>query len=230
MSSPPHVIPPDPVANLAELKSRIDAAARRAERSPADVALIAVAKRQPLNRIEAVLGAGHRLFGENRLQEAKEKWPALKLRHPDIELHMVGPLQTNKVRDAVLLFDVIHSVDRLKLARLIAEEASAGRRVPRLLVQINTGEEPQKSGVMPREADAFIRQCRDELGLTIDGLMCLPPVDEEPSLHFALLAKIAKRNRLTSLSMGMSDDFETAIEFGATHIRIGTALFGPRQP
>ena len=220
----------DPKANLTEICARIETAAKRAGRSADEVSLIAVAKRQPPDRIDALLQAGHRVFGENRVQEAADKWPALKRAYPDVELHMVGPLQSNKAADAIALFDVIHSIDRMKLARKVAEEIAAAQRDPELFVQINTGEEPQKSGVMPRQADEFIRQCREELQLRISGLMCLPPIDEEASLHFALLAKIARRNGVENLSMGMSGDFETAIIFGATHIRVGTALFGDRDP
>ena len=220
----------DPKANLTEICARIETAAKHTSRSADEVSLIAVAKRQPPDRIDALLQAGHRVFGENRVQEAADKWPALKRAYPDVELHMVGPLQSNKAADAIALFDVIHSIDRMKLARKVAEEIAAAQRDPELFVQINTGEEPQKSGVMPRQADEFIRQCRDELQLHISGLMCLPPIDEEASLHFALLAKIAQRNGVKNLSMGMSGDFETAIIFGATHIRVGTALFGDRDP
>jgi len=220
----------DPKANLTEICARIETAAKRAGRSAHEVSLIAVAKRQPPDRIDALLQAGHRVFGENRVQEAADKWPTLKRAYPDVELHMVGPLQSNKAADAIALFDVIHSIDRMKLARKVAEEIAAAQRDPELFVQINTGEEPQKSGVLPRQADEFIRQCREELQLRISGLMCLPPIDEEASLHFALLAKIARRNGVENLSMGMSGDFETAIIFGATHIRVGTALFGDRDP
>jgi len=220
----------DPKANLTEICARIETAAKHTSRSADEVSLIAVAKRQPPDRIDALLQAGHRVFGENRVQEAADKWPALKRAYPDVELHMVGPLQSNKAADAIALFDVIHSIDRMKLARKVAEEIAAAQRDPELFVQINTGEEPQKSGVMPRQADEFIRQCREELQLRISGLMCLPPIDEEASLHFALLAKIAQRNGVKNLSMGMSGDFETAIIFGATHIRVGTALFGDRDP
>jgi len=176
------------------------------------------------------LAAGQRAFGENRVQEAEAKWPALTAAHPDARLHLIGPLQRNKVRRAVTLFDVIETVDRPKLARALADEmARAGRR-PACFIEVNTGEEPQKDGVVPREADAFIRECREALGLPIEGLMCIPPVDEEPSLHFALLREIARRNGLAKLSMGMSADFEIAIAFGATHVRVGTAIFGPRAP
>jgi pyridoxal phosphate enzyme (YggS family) len=176
-----------------------------------------------------VLDAGQRVFGENRVQEAKGKWPALRERFPDVELHLVGPLQSNKVRDAVELFDVIHSVDRPKIAAALAEEMKRAGIHPRLLVQVNTGEEPQKAGVLPSETDAFVARCRDEYGLMIEGLMCIPPLDEEPSMHFAPLAKIAARLGLKELSMGMSGDFAKAIAFGATYVRVGTAIFGTRD-
>ena len=212
---------------LSEIRERIAAAAREAGRDPAGVTLVAVSKVQPLERIEAVLEEGHRVFGENRVQEAASKWPDFRARHDGIRLHLVGPLQTNKVRQAVELFDVIETVDRPKLARKLAEVfAETGRALP-CYIQVNTGEEPQKAGVLPAETDAFVAECRD-LGLPIEGLMCIPPVDEEPALHFALLAKIAERNGLTGLSMGMSGDFERAIAQGATLVRVGSALFGAR--
>jgi hypothetical protein len=207
---------------------RIAAAAREAGRDPDGITLVAVSKVQPLERIEAVLEAGHRVFGENRVQEAAGKWPALRERYPDVVLHLVGPLQTNKVRQAAELFDVIETVDRPKLARKLAEVfEETGRRLP-CYVQVNTGEEPQKAGVMPAEADAFVAECRG-LGLPLAGLMCIPPVEEEPALHFALLAKIAERVGLDGLSMGMSGDFERAIAQGATVVRVGSALFGARD-
>jgi pyridoxal phosphate enzyme (YggS family) len=212
---------------LAEIRERIAAAAREAGRDPAEITLVAVSKVQPLERIEAVLEEGHRVFGENRVQEAASKWPDFRARHDGIRLHLVGPLQTNKVRQAVELFDVIETVDRPKLARKLAEVfAETGRALP-CYIQVNTGEEPQKAGVLPAETDAFVSECRD-LGLPVEGLMCIPPVDEEPALHFALLAKIAERNGLTGLSMGMSGDFERAIAQGATVVRVGSALFGAR--
>ena len=212
---------------LSEIRERIAAAAREAGRDPAGVTLVAVSKVQPLERIEAVLEEGHRVFGENRVQEAASKWPDFRARHDGIRLHLVGPLQTNKVRQAVELFDVIETVDRPKLARKLAEVfAETGRALP-CYIQVNTGEEPQKAGVLPAETDAFVAECRD-LGLPIEGLMCIPPVDEEPALHFALLAKIAERNGLTGLSMGMSGDFERAIAQGATLVRVDSALFGAR--
>lgn len=206
----------------------MSAAARAAGRDPAAVTLVAATKTQDTARILPLIEAGQRVFGESRVQEAQAKWPALKAAHPGLELHMIGPLQTNKVRDALSLFDVIESVDRARLARKIAAEAQALGRRPRVFVQVNTGEEPQKAGIAPNEADALIALCRDELGLLVEGLMCIPPQDEEPALHFAFLREIAARNGLSGLSMGMSEDFEVAIAFGATHIRIGTALFGPR--
>lgn len=216
------------MSGLAEIRSRIAAAAREAGRDPASVSLVAVSKVQPAERIEAVLDAGQRIFGENRVQEAQGRWPALRGRFPGIELHLIGPLQTNKVRAAVDLFDVIESVDRPKLAHKLAEVfAETGRSLP-CYIQVNTGEEPQKAGVWPADADAFIAECRG-LGLTIAGLMCIPPEDEEPALHFALLAKIAARNGLTGLSMGMSGDFETAVRLGATVVRVGSAIFGARE-
>jgi PLP dependent protein len=217
------------MTGLAEVRARIDEAARGAGRDPAGITLVAVSKVQPLDRIEAVLDAGHRAFGENRVQEAAGRWPALRARHAGLELHLVGPLQTNKVRQALELFDVIHSVDRDRLARRLADGFSeTGRPLP-CFVQVNTGEEPQKAGCLPAEADAFVARCRHEYGLPLAGLMCLPPLDEEPSLHFALLRKIAERNGLPGLSMGMSGDFERAIALGATHVRIGSAVFGERE-
>ena len=216
------------MTGLVEVRGRIAAAAREAGRDPAEVTLVAVSKLQPSERIEAVLGEGHRVFGENRVQEAEGRWPALRERYPDLELHLVGPLQSNKVRKAAELFDVVQSLDRPKLARKLADAfAETGRPLP-CYVQINTGEEPQKAGVLPADADRFIAACRDEHGLDIAGLMCIPPVDEEPALHFALLAKIAERNGLAGLSMGMSDDFETAVRLGATVVRVGSAIFGAR--
>lgn len=213
--------------SLLDIRSRIAAAEAAAGRAPGSVKLIAVSKVQPLERIEAVLSEGHRLFGENRVQEAAGKWPALRERFPGTEVHLIGPLQTNKARQAMTLFEAIHSVDRLRLAQTLARLAQELGHCPDLFVQVNTGEEPQKAGVAPAEADAFIAECR-ALDLPVIGLMCIPPVDEEPTLHFALLAKIAARNGLSGLSMGMSDDFERAIAQGATHVRIGSALFGAR--
>ena len=217
------------MTGLADIRQRIAAAAHAAGRDPGEITLVAVSKVQPAERIEAVLAAGHRAFGENRVQEAQARWPELRERYRDVELHLVGPLQTNKVRQAVELFDVIGAVDRPKLARKLAEVfAATGRALP-CYIQVNTGEEPQKAGILPAGADAFIAECREAHGLPVVGLMCLPPVGEAPALHFALLKKIAERNGLTGLSMGMSDDFATAIGFGATVVRVGSALFGARD-
>jgi len=211
------------------VKTRIAAAEREAGRDAGSVTLVAVSKTFEADAIRPVIEAGQRVFGENRVQEAQAKWPALKQEFPDIELHLIGPLQSNKVRDAVELFDMIHSVDRPKIAAALAEEMKRAGKRPRLLVQVNTGEEPQKAGVLPGETDAFVARCGDEYGLAIEGLMCIPPLDEEPAVHFALLAKIAARLGLKELSMGMSGDFEKAIAFGATYVRIGTAIFGARD-
>jgi pyridoxal phosphate enzyme (YggS family) len=219
----------DPVANLATVRARMVAAAQAAGRHPGDVTLVAVSKTHGADKIESLIAAGQRVFGENRVQEAQGKYPALKTAHPDLELHLIGPLQTNKVRDAVALFDVIETIDRSKLAAELAKEMARQNRRPACFVQVNTGEEAQKAGVMPRDADAFIRACLEEHGLPVIGVMCIPPFDEEPSLHFALLRKIAERNALSKLSMGMSADYEAAIRFGATHVRVGTALFGARN-
>lgn len=214
---------------LSEITARLRAAEDRAGRAPGSVRLIAVSKVQPLDRVEAVLAEGHRVFGENRVQEAAGKWPALRERYPDVELHLIGPLQTNKARQAMELCQAIHSVDRPKLAVTLARLADELGHCPELFIQVNTGEEPQKAGVLPAEADGFVTDCRG-LGLPVAGLMCIPPVEETPSLHFALLAKIAARNGLTGLSMGMSADFEEAVAFGATHVRVGSAIFGDRVP
>jgi hypothetical protein len=200
-------------------------AAQAAGRDPAEVTLTAVSKQQPPARVAAILAAGQKVFGENRVQEAAERW---RDRPADVELRLIGPLQTNKTREAVRLFDVIETLDRPRLARAMAEEISVAGSAPRLLVQVNTGEEAQKSGVAPADTDAFIAACRTDFGLTIDGLMCIPPLGEPPGPHFALLAKIARRNGLAELSMGMSGDFPLAIRFGATAVRVGEALFGPR--
>lgn len=212
---------------LAEIKSRIARAEEKAGRAAGSVQLIAVSKVQPNERVEAVLQQGHRCFGENKVQEAAGKWPGFAERFDGIDLHLIGPLQTNKARQAVELFDSIHSVDRPKLANTLARLAQELGKCPDLFVQVNTGEEEQKAGVMPAEADAFIAECR-KLDLPVKGLMCIPPVEEEASLHFALLAKIAERNGLQGLSMGMSGDFEKAIALGATHVRVGSAIFGAR--
>jgi hypothetical protein len=214
---------------LAEVQREIDAACRAAGRERASVTLVAVSKTFDADAIEPVITAGQRAFGENRVQEAKWKWPPLLAQHPGLELHLVGPLQSNKAREAVALFDAIHSVDRPSLAEALAKEIARQGRQPLLFVEINTGGEPQKAGVLPEQADTFIAACREAYGLTISGLMCIPPFDEPPAPHFALTAKIAKRNGLAFLSMGMSADFATAISLGATHVRVGTAIFGARS-
>jgi pyridoxal phosphate enzyme (YggS family) len=213
---------------LAEVREHIAAAARAAGRDPASVTLVAVSKFHAADRVRDLLQVGQRVFGENRVQEAEEKFPALKLEYPDLQLHLIGPLQTNKARDAVALFDVIESVDRERLAATLAKEMERAGRRPECYIQVNTGEEAQKAGVLPRDVDAFVASCRDVHKLPVVGLMCIPPVDEEPALHFALLAKMAARNGLAGVSMGMSADYETAIRLGATHVRVGTALFGHR--
>jgi pyridoxal phosphate enzyme (YggS family) len=217
------VLAPPPA--LHAVLDRMAAAARAAGRDPADVALVAVTKTQAWESIEPILAAGQSRFGENRVQEAQGRWAD---RREGLELRLIGPLQTNKVRDALALFDVIETLDRPKLARSLADEIQKRGSGPRLYVEVNTGEEPQKAGVAPREVDGFVAACRGEFGLSIEGLMCVPPADEEPAMHFALLAKIAERNGLAKLSMGMSADFETAIRFGATSVRVGQALFGAR--
>ena len=216
------------VSRLHAVREAIHRAAQDLGRDPAAITLIAVSKTFPGAAIEPVLAAGHRVFGENYVQEAKAKWPALRDRYGGIELHLIGPLQSNKVREAVALFDAIHVVDRPSLAAALAREIARAGRAPRLFVQVNTGEEPQKGGVLPTQADAFIAACREDHGLTLAGLMCIPPFDEPPSPHFALLNTIARRNSLSVLSMGMSADFEAAIQLGATHVRIGSAIFGTR--
>lgn len=215
-------------ANLAAVEADIASACKDARRERSEVTLIAVSKTFEAEAIRPVLSAGQRVFGENRVQEAKGKWPALVEEYPGTELHLIGPLQSNKAKDAVALFDAIHSVDRDSLCEALSKVLpQAGRKVE-LFVQINTGEEPQKAGIAPQDADAFLVACRERWGLTISGLMCIPPVDEAPAPHFALSAKIAKRNGLVKLSMGMSADFATAIQFGATHVRVGSAIFGHR--
>jgi pyridoxal phosphate enzyme (YggS family) len=216
--------------NLANIRARITAAAKEAGRNAAEVTLVAVAKTHPIEAVAAALAAGQTVFGENRVQEAAGKYPPLRAMHPDLVLHLIGPLQTNKVKDAVALFDAIQTVDREKLARALAAEMARQARRPRLYVQVNIGEEPQKAGIAPREADAFIALCRDELKLTLDGLMCIPPAGVSPAPYFALLREIATRNGLTGLSMGMSEDFETAVRLGATLVRVGSAIFGARPP
>jgi pyridoxal phosphate enzyme (YggS family) len=216
-------------ANLAAVCGRIEAAATAAGRSRDAVTLVAVSKTHPAEAVRAALRAGQRIFGENRVQEALGKFPELRREYPDLVLHLIGPLQTNKVKEAVAHFDVIETVDRPRLAEALAREMQHSGRRPDCLIEVNTGEEPQKAGVAPEVADDFIRDCRDRLGLPIVGLMCIPPADDEPALHFALLREIARRNGLAVLSMGMSADFEAAIRFGATHVRVGTAVFGTRQ-
>jgi PLP dependent protein len=212
------------------VRQRIAQACQDAGRDPASVTLVAVSKTFDAPAIEPVIAAGQRVFGENRVQEAKGKWPPLVARHPGLELHLVGTLQSNKARDAVALFDAIHSVDRATLAEALAKEITRQSRRPLLFVEINTGGEEQKGGVPPQDADGFLDVCQERYGLSISGLMCVPPHDEAPAPHFALTAQIAKRNGLSLLSMGMSADFETAIAFGATHVRVGTAIFGVRTP
>jgi pyridoxal phosphate enzyme (YggS family) len=213
---------------LAEIRSRIAAAARSVNRDPASVRLIAVSKTFEADAIRPIIAAGQTVFGENRVQEAKAKWPALRAEQPGLELHLIGPLQSNKAREAVALFDAIHTIDRDKIATAVATEMRSLARPLRLLVQVNTGEEPQKAGLPPQDVDAFVTRCREVHGLAIDGLMCIPPADAVAAPHFALLAKIARRLQLPSLSMGMSGDFETAIAMGATDVRVGSAIFGER--
>jgi pyridoxal phosphate enzyme (YggS family) len=226
MSAPADVIE----SPLAKVRAEIAHACADARRDPASVKLVAISKTFGAEAIEPVIAAGQRVFGENRVQEAKAKWPALKERYPGIELHLVGPLQSNKAKEAVALFDAIHSVDRPSLAEALAKEIGKQGRAPTLFVEVNTGAEPQKAGVLPDEADGFLKACRADYGLVITGLMCIPPADEPPAPHFALTAKIAQRNGLALLSMGMSADFPIAIMFGATHVRVGTAIFGGRPP
>lgn len=213
---------------LALVREKITKAAEAVGRDPHKSRLIAVGKTFDADAMRPVIEAGQRLFGENRVQEALGKWPGLREDYPDLELHLIGPLQSNKVKEAVSLFDVIHTVDRPKIARVLSEEMERQAKRCKLLVQVNTGEEPQKAGVMPTDVEGFVRSCQGEYGLEIAGLMCIPPVDEEPSLHFALLAKLADRMGLEELSMGMSGDFETAVQFGATYVRVGSAIFGAR--
>src|SRR6266571_7390305 len=214
---------------LSAVEQDIARACEHARRDRATVQLIAVSKTFGADAISPIIGAGQRVFGENRVQEAKAKWPGLMTAYPGIALHLIGPLQSNKAREAVALFDAIHSVDRPSICEALAKEIDSQKRRPQLFVQINTGEEAQKAGVAPAEADAFLASCRDTYGLTISGLMCIPPVDEPPAAHFALTAKIAARNGLKNLSMGMSADFAVAIQSGATHVRVGSAIFGARQ-
>ena len=213
---------------LERVRAEIARACRDASRDPAEVTLVAVSKTFPPEAIEPAIAAGQRAFGENRVQEAKAKWPALMQKHASIELHLIGPLQSNKTKEAVALFDAIHSVDRPSICEALAKEIESQKRRPQLFVQLNTGEEPQKAGVAPSEADSFIASCREKYRLPISGLMCIPPVNDAPAPHFALTAKIAARNGLNNLSMGMSADFAIAIALGATHVRIGSAIFGKR--
>ncbi|HRE61979.1 MAG TPA: YggS family pyridoxal phosphate-dependent enzyme [Micropepsaceae bacterium] len=217
-----------PARRLSGVQAAIAKAARHAGRNPQDVTLIAVSKTHGAEMIRPVIAAGQRHFGENRVQEAQAKWPALKAQAPDVVLHLIGALQSNKAEDAVRLFDVIHALDREKLAAALSAAIKKLGRTPQLFVQVNTGEEPQKAGIAPNEAVAFVTSCREVHGLSISGLMCIPPEDEEPAMHFALLAKLAGQAGVAGLSMGMSGDFETAIALGATHVRVGTAIFGAR--
>ncbi|MCA0319868.1 MAG: YggS family pyridoxal phosphate-dependent enzyme [Proteobacteria bacterium] len=220
----------DAVSRLAEVKDAIAKAESGAKRPAGSVALVAVSKTFPVEAIEPVLAAGQRVFGENYVQDAKAKWPELRQRYPDAVVHMIGPLQSNKAKEAVALFDVIETLDRPSLARELQKEIqkAGGTRAPRFLVQVNTGAEPQKGGVLPEEADAFIKACREQYGLAVEGVMCIPPADEPPAPHFALLTTIARRNGLKVISMGMSADYPVAIAMGATHVRVGSAIFGSR--
>ena len=215
-------------SGLAHVRAEIARACSDAGREASAVTLVAVSKTHQAETIEPVIAAGQRVFGENRVQEAKAKWPALMAKHPGLSLHLIGPLQSNKAKEAVALFDAIHSVDRASLCEALAKEIAKQGRQPTLFVEINTGAEPQKAGVLPQDADDFLKACRDKYGLTIAGLMCIPPLDQAPGPHFALTAKIAQRNGLKLLSMGMSADFATAIQLGATHVRVGSAIFGQR--
>ncbi|MCY4305461.1 MAG: YggS family pyridoxal phosphate-dependent enzyme [Aestuariivita sp.] len=214
--------------SLIEVQSRIKKAALKADRNSDEIKLIAVSKKQPNDRVESVVDQGHRIFGENRVQEAMQKWPSHRKKYSDIEIHIIGHLQTNKARQAMKIAQFIHSVDRSKLAQTLAKLAQETGNCPDLFIQVNTGEEPQKTGIFPTETTKFVTSCR-QMDLPVCGLMCIPPINEEPALHFALLKKLAERTGLTYLSMGMSEDFETAIRFGATHVRIGSAIFGPRE-
>ena len=225
MSSPTQ----GPQEALAAVRHRIARAARAAGRAPEDVTLIAVSKQQPWERVQALLDAGHRVFGENRVQEAQGRWADRRTEWPDLQLRLIGPLQSNKAVEAVALFDVSETLDRDSLAEALVKAIAKAGRAPELFVQVNTGEEPQKAGVAPHEVDAFLDRVRQTHGLNVSGLMCIPPADEEPAMHFALLRKIARRNGIERLSMGMSGDYETAVRFGATHVRVGSALFGARE-
>jgi pyridoxal phosphate enzyme (YggS family) len=218
----------DAPAGIVSVRQEIERACRDAGRDPASVTLVAISKTFAAPAIEPVIAAGQKTFGENRVQEAKAKWPSLRAEYPDLDLHLVGPLQSNKAKEAVALFDAIHSVDRPSIAEALAKEIGRQGRRPLLFVEVNTGAEPQKAGVLPEHADAFLKACRDSHGLEIAGLMCIPPLHQAPAPHFALTAKIAQRNGLKLLSMGMSADFALAIAFGATHVRVGTAIFGQR--
>ena len=221
-------MPNDIAKNLISVIQSIKNAAMNVERNPADVSLVVVSKTQPVKSIQLALDRGYSVFGENKVQEAEEKWPDLKSAYPETTLHLIGPLQSNKTKRAVQLFDVIETVDRIKIAKALAREMDAQNIYPECYIQVNTGEEPQKTGVLPTDVDAFIKQCCVELKLPIVGLMCIPPAGDNPSLHFGLLSEMAKRNGLHKLSMGMSSDFENAVEFGATSVRVGTAIFGSR--
>lgn len=220
----------DVASRLAAVEARIRQAERDFDRTPGAVSLVAVSKTFPADAIGPALAAGHRMFGENRVQESKAKWPGLRAAYPDVELHLIGPLQSNKAREAVQLFDVIETVDRLRIAEALAAEIARAGKAVKLFIEVNTGAEPQKAGILPDEADAFIRRCREDLGLAVAGLMCIPPADQQASPHFALLASIAARNGIAELSMGMSADFELGIQLGATHVRVGSAIFGERPP
>ncbi len=230
--SPPVTDPgeqaPVVTSRLAAVEARIARAARDFDRAPGTVSLVAVSKTFPAEAIAPALAAGHRMFGENRVQESKAKWPGLRAAYPDVELHLIGPLQSNKAREAVELFDVIETVDRPRIAEALAAEIARAGKAVKLFIEVNTGAEPQKAGVLPDNADAFVRRCREDLGLAVAGLMCIPPADQQASPHFALLASIAARNGVAGLSMGMSADFELGIQLGATHVRVGSAIFGAR--
>ncbi|MCC7275590.1 MAG: YggS family pyridoxal phosphate-dependent enzyme [Alphaproteobacteria bacterium] len=228
MPNDPAVIADTLAGRLAAVRAAIAEAARATGRDPSDVILVAVGKTYGAEVMEEAIAAGQRIFGENRVQEAAGKWPGLKARWPDIRLHLIGPLQTNKVKDVLGLFDVVQTLDRAGLAEALVKARDRGAALPELLVQVNTGKEPQKAGVDPAEADAFLARCRDEWRLPVTGLMCIPPADEPPALHFALLREIARRNGLDRLSMGMSGDYATAVRFGATMVRVGSAIFGAR--
>lgn len=222
-------VPANSAARLSQVEARIGAVCREHGRAPESVALIAVSKTYGADAIRSVLEAGHRQFGENRVQEAQSKWPELKTAFPGTKVHLIGPLQSNKTKEAVALFDAIHTVDRAKIAAAIAAELAAQQRSLELFVQVNTGDEPQKAGIAPQDAPAFVDHCRHNLSLPISGLMCIPPVEDEPAVHFAFLAKLARELKVPKLSMGMSSDFETAVGFGATHVRVGSSIFGARQ-